>query len=154
MERLVQLLESKLQSKSGAEIDTAGTLQNKKIIGLYFSGHYCPPCRKFTPVLAEAYTKIRGDHDDFEIIFVSSDREEDQFKLYYEEMPWLALPYSRRGIKSSLCVLFGVKIVPTLVFLNEQGELLEAQGRRFVEDHAANPAEIRESLLSRKGTEP
>ena len=26
-----------------------------KIIGIYFSAHWCPPCRRFTPVLARIY---------------------------------------------------------------------------------------------------
>jgi thiol-disulfide isomerase/thioredoxin len=29
------------------------------VIGLYFSAHWCPPCRGFTPHLAETYDAIR-----------------------------------------------------------------------------------------------
>lgn len=153
MQQLVQLLGTKLQSKSETEIDTAKILQNKKVIGIYFSGHYCPPCRQFTPVLAEVYNKIKDKHDDFEIIFVSSDKTEDHFNLYYGFMPWLALPYSRRDIKTSLCDQFGVETIPTLVFLNGEGKLLETQGRSFVVEHAADPSLIRQTLVSCEGTE-
>ena len=31
-------------------------LADKKIIAFYFSAHWCPPCRLFTPVLAEFYS--------------------------------------------------------------------------------------------------
>jgi thiol-disulfide isomerase/thioredoxin len=31
------------------------TLQDRKIIAYYFSAHWCPPCRLFTPVLADFY---------------------------------------------------------------------------------------------------
>ena len=31
-------------------------LDGKKIIAFYFSAHWCPPCRLFTPVLAEFYS--------------------------------------------------------------------------------------------------
>ena len=52
-------------------------LAQKKIYGLYFSAHWCGPCRKFTPKLVEYYNKIVGEHPEFEIIFVSSDKSAD-----------------------------------------------------------------------------
>jgi len=53
---------------------------------LYFSAHWCPPCRKFTPVLSEAYTKLKAERDDFELVFVSSDRDQEGFDEYFGEM--------------------------------------------------------------------
>ncbi len=42
---------------------------------LYFSASWCPPCKMFTPLLAEWYTKKKKEGKvDFEIIFVSSDK--------------------------------------------------------------------------------
>ncbi|KAJ8977012.1 hypothetical protein NQ317_018383 [Molorchus minor] len=42
--------------------------------GFYFSANWCPPCRAFTPQLAETYRIIKKKEPGFEIIFVSSDR--------------------------------------------------------------------------------
>ncbi|KAI4455006.1 nucleoredoxin [Holotrichia oblita] len=51
--------------------------------GFYFSAHwvsvsltfsFCPPCKAFTPQLAEVYRLVRKREPTFEIIFVSSDR--------------------------------------------------------------------------------
>lgn len=42
--------------------------------GFYFSANWCPPCRAFTPQLADAYRRIRKKEPGFEIVFVSSDR--------------------------------------------------------------------------------
>jgi thiol-disulfide isomerase/thioredoxin len=47
--------------------DEAG-LENKKLIALYFSAHWCGPCRKFTPQLVEYYNKVAPQHPEFEII--------------------------------------------------------------------------------------
>ena len=58
---------------------------------VYFSAHWCPPCRGFTPKLAEWYVSMKAKRDDFEVVFVSSDRDEGSFNEYYHEMPWLAL---------------------------------------------------------------
>ncbi|OWZ21284.1 Nucleoredoxin [Phytophthora megakarya] len=131
------LLQNELLLKSGEVVSTTQALSSKKVIGLYFSGHYCPPCRKFTPLLDVVYSDIKeAGHDDFEIVFVSSDKEEAKFTEYYEEMPWIALPYARRDLKLELCEKFGVKTVPTLIFFNEKGEMVEREGRYFVQDHS------------------
>jgi len=37
--------------------------------------------------------------DKLEIVFISSDRSEDDWRGYFAEMPWLALPFSARAIK-------------------------------------------------------
>ncbi|XP_041378942.1 LOW QUALITY PROTEIN: nucleoredoxin-like [Gigantopelta aegis] len=103
--------------------------------GLYFSAHWCPPCRGFTPKLAEWYTKLTGAalKDKLEIIFVSSDRDEDAFDEYFDSMPWLSLPYNERDIKASLSKKFKVSGIPTLVFVNAKtGELIEKSGRSVV----------------------
>merc|ERR1712146_217445 len=72
-----------------------------KPIGLYFSAHWCPPCRGFTPKLAEWYSKNLKDKG-LEVVFVSSDRDESSFNSYFAEQPWLALDYSNRKEKEQL----------------------------------------------------
>ncbi|RLN37574.1 hypothetical protein BBJ28_00018337 [Nothophytophthora sp. Chile5] len=131
------LIQNELLTKSGEVVSTAQALAGKKVVGLYFSGHYCPPCRKFTPLLDVVYEDIKeAGHTDVEIVFVSSDKEEAKFTEYYEEMPWLALPYAKRDLKAELCEKFGVKFVPTLIFFNEKGEVVEREGRNFVTENS------------------
>ncbi|KAF1334788.1 Nucleoredoxin, partial [Globisporangium splendens] len=127
------LLENELVTKNDGVVPTSQALNGKKVIGLYFSGSYCPPCRKFTPLLEIVYDEVVEQKiDDFEIVLVSSDREEQKFAEYYAEMPWLALPYEKRQLKVDLCEKFGVKTVPTLIFFNEKGEVVEREGRNFI----------------------
>merc|ERR1712014_481173 len=84
-----------------------------KAIGLYFSAHWCPPCRGFTPKLAEFYNE--GLKDKMEIFFVSSDRDQKAFDEYFAEMPWQALPFEKRAEKSTLSDMFGVSGIPPLL---------------------------------------
>ena len=92
---LIETLAGKLQAAGGAEFD-ASALKGKRVL-FYFSAHWCPPCRGFTPVLAEWYKKFAADND-VEIIFVSSDRDQAGFDGYYGEMPWKALKLEKHQI--------------------------------------------------------
>jgi nucleoredoxin len=91
------------------------SISSSKVVGLYFSAHWCPPCRGFTPVLAEFYKKMQ---DKFEVVFVSSDKDEAQWAEYFGEMPWLALPFADRTKKDALSQKYGVHGIPTLVLID------------------------------------
>ena len=41
----------------------------------------CPPCRQFTPQLAKTYAKLTKDGKDFEVVFVSMDKNQAQFDV-------------------------------------------------------------------------
>ena len=56
----------------------------------------------FTPDLACAYKELIGLGKSFEIVFLSSDKSEDAFKEYFNEMPWVALPFTKRDLKTKL----------------------------------------------------
>ena len=44
-----------LLRKNGEVVNADEVLAEKKIIAYYFSAHWCPPCRNFTPILADFY---------------------------------------------------------------------------------------------------
>jgi len=100
-------------------------------IGLYFSAHWCPPCRGFTPKLAEYYNA--GLKEKMEIIFVSSDKSDEDFNGYFKDMPWLALPYAKRAEKDTLSEALGVAGIPSFCILNPDGTLVTSDGRSKVE---------------------
>merc|ERR1712005_34799 len=98
--------------KSGAETSLATIAAECDAVGIYFSAHWCPPCRGFTPKLAEIYNDMKAAGKKFEIVFASSDRDQTAFDEYYAEMPWLALPYSDRATKDALSKKFKVQGIP------------------------------------------
>ena len=128
---LSELLGPNLITKEG-ERSTDETLTGKNAIGLYFSAHWCPPCRGFTPKLAEWYTnayKAKG----LEIVFVSSDRDQAGFDSYFEDMPWTALPFSDRDRKNTLSKKFKVQGIPTFVIIGADGSVINTEGREAVQ---------------------
>merc|ERR1711871_887822 len=89
------------------ELSTADAMMGKTHVGIYFSAHWCPPCRGFTPKLAEWYTKdlkAKG----LEVVFVSADRDQKAFDEYYGEQPWLSIPYDCDDEKDALNSKFKV----------------------------------------------
>jgi len=107
-------------------------LQSADVVGLYFSAHWCGPCRGFTPQLAKLYNECKEKGKNFEIVFVSSDRNEEAFKEYFEEMPWCALSFKERTLKNNLSELYEVQGIPTLVLLTGKGELITKDGRAAI----------------------
>jgi len=129
---LVKLLGEKLKTKDGV-VSTANALKGKKAVAIYFSAHWCPPCRGFTPKLAEAYKGLVAMGKSFEVVFISSDHDEKAFESYYGEQPWLAQPYAKRKLKAALSKKYGVSGIPSLIILDgETGELITRDGRRAV----------------------
>jgi nucleoredoxin len=130
--------------KTHLEILDAATVQDKdgktfpfsslkgKVVGIYFSAHWCPPCRGFTPELVKQYEAIKAAGKDFEMVFVSSDKSDEGFKEYFGEMPWLALPYADRAAKNALSKCFGVSGIPSLVLLDTDFSVITKKGRGAV----------------------
>ena len=105
MSVLTDLLGEKIQGKDGDK-NVEELLGEENIVALYFSAHWCPPCRAFTPTLARWYNNFKktDNGSKLDIVFVSSDRDQAGFDEYYQDMPWLALPYSEREKKVSYSV--------------------------------------------------
>ncbi|KAH8056012.1 hypothetical protein JL722_7839 [Aureococcus anophagefferens] len=120
--------------RSGADTKpTSQVLGGKAVVGLYFSAHWCPPCRGFTPKLAALYEALVAAGESFEVVFVSSDRDDAQFDEYYGAHPWAAVPFANRDAKAALSRKFKVQGIPTFVLVDgETGELITADGRDVV----------------------
>merc|ERR1712224_225099 len=110
------------------EKPTKEVLADKDYVMVYFSAHWCPPCRGYTPQLTEAYTKSEKK-EKVAVVFVSSDRDQGAFDEYYGEMSFFALPFSKRDEKQKLSEKYDVKGIPTLVLLDGAGECKEGNIR-------------------------
>jgi nucleoredoxin len=113
-------------------------LERKKLIGLYFSAHWCGPCRKFTPELVAYYNRIVATHPEFEIVFVSNDRTGAAMETYMREthMPWPAVSYDKIKGKAELMKYAGSSI-PCLVVVDAQGKVVSDSfaGKQYVGPH-------------------
>jgi nucleoredoxin len=125
------LASATLLNGAGAEVSMQQAVEGKRALALYFSAHWCPPCRGFTPKLAEWYKKDLAAKG-LEVVFVSSDRDEESFKGYFAEQPWLALKYEDRKLKEKLSAALKVEGIPALVILDAELNVVNTDGRSAV----------------------
>ncbi|KAL5018726.1 hypothetical protein ScPMuIL_004448 [Solemya velum] len=132
MSAIVDLLGSEVESKDG-KVQVSSFCGAGKVVGLYFSAHWCPPCRGFTPQLVEFYNTVKAAGKEFEIVFISSDRDTKSFEGYFKEMPWKALPFDDREKKEELSEKYGVRGIPTFIILDgNTGDVITGDGRSNV----------------------
>jgi nucleoredoxin len=101
-----------------------------KIIGLYFSAGWCPPCRTFSPTLKEFREQNK---EDFEVVMISADRNLDEQLQYMQsaKMPWPALSAGSYEA-NNLYSIFEVRGIPTLIIISPNGQVISTNGRNEV----------------------
>ncbi|KAH7726472.1 Protein T20D4.7 [Aphelenchoides avenae] len=117
-----------LAKKDGSKVEAEEGLKGK-LVGLYFSAHWCGPCRWFTPNLKKFYDAVK-DSENFEIVFVSRDNSAEEMKAYMEEChgDWLHVPYDQE-VSSSLSEKYNESGgIPELVIFDEAGNNLRIDG--------------------------
>lgn len=97
-----------------------------KYTALYFSAHWCPPCRLFTPKLVNWYKNFQPQHPDFELVFVSADHDASAMEKYIKEagMPWPAVAYDKA--RSEIFMRHASEGIPYLVLIGPDGKALTA----------------------------
>ena len=100
-------------------------LEGKKYFLIYFSAHWCGPCRKFTPGLVNYYNEVAAKHPEFDLIFVSCDKSPFGMETYMREtsMPWPAIDYQKARQKDGIQKYAG-KGIPDLVLVDSSGKVL------------------------------
>lgn len=136
-----QSIQHDLVNADGREASPQNLGQSKYVL-IYFSAHWCPPCRKFTPKLVEFYNQPRGKG--FEVVFVSSDESQNDMLKYMKEasMPWAATRLNG-GASSYLKSKFSGKGIPCLVLLDENGEVLS---HSYVNGEYVGPSKVLNDL--------
>jgi len=140
MSEMLPMIVSGFDDEGKKEKMDVETLKNKEYFGLYFSAHWCPPCRAFTPKLSAWYEKFTKDRDDFELIFISADRDEASWKEYFETMSFKSLdlfgndaPAGAKSFKNFLNGKCEVNGIPHLAILSKDGDVLCKNARSKVE---------------------
>ena len=107
-----------------------------RIVGLYFTASWCPPCRRFSPKLVRLHEEAttRGSPPSgpsFEVVQVSWDEVGDDRRSYAREynMKWLTLPHTKefRALADELTLRYDVQSIPALVILEVSADGSDAR---------------------------
>ena len=126
----IELIPEKLNGKDG---EVKFSPKDTPFFGLYFSAHWCPPCRNFTPKLINFYEVANKTQKQIEIIFVTSDKSEAEFNEYFGSMPWLSIPFKDEAI-NNLKESFEIMGIPAFLVFNSEGKLIDDKARTTVEN--------------------
>ncbi|WAR02495.1 NXN-like protein [Mya arenaria] len=116
--------------QNGEKVSISSLCGKDRVIGIYVSAGWCPPCKGFTPKLIDLYNKVKSSDQGitFEVVFVSWDKDESSFTEYFSSMPWLALPFGNER-KAKLCKKYRVQGIPKLVLVDgETGQTITRDG--------------------------
>ena len=118
------VLDGNLVKLSGKSLKTFRDLKKPaKYYVFYYTASWCGPCHKFTPSLVEFYDKNKNDN--FEIVLITSDSDEDAMEDYAKEMkmPWPQLKLKKAaGFKKDF--KHGVTGIPSVIVCELDGKML------------------------------
>mmetsp|Transcript_237 Transcript_237/g.327 ORF Transcript_237/g.327 Transcript_237/m.327 type:complete len:316 (-) Transcript_237:120-1067(-) len=116
----------KLTNKAGGQVPNSEL--GGKVVALYFSAHWCPPCRGFTPKLKQFYEEVNGSGSNFQIVFVSSDKSEAEARDYFtnDHGDWLMVDSAQKG---PLSEKYGVRGIPSLIVIDSAGTSIAPDAR-------------------------
>eukprot|EP00727_Mastigamoeba_balamuthi_P007896 m51a1_g3727 putative rab11 -family small gtpase (443) ;mRNA; r:19740-22768 len=104
-----------------------------KYVGLFFAAQWCSPCQAFMPKLVGVYTRLLARQKPFEVVFVSSDRTESEYRQHRQDMPWLSISFDDHRRSKELAARFAVDELPLLVIVSPDGRASSRAGRLSVE---------------------
>ena len=125
----IEQIGAQLLTKDGLK-PTEEVLKGAKHVLAYFSAHWCPPCKAFTPALAGFYTQHK-EALSFEVVFFSLDHDAAAFESYYNDMPWTAVPYEA-STRNSFAAKHGGDGIPELVIFSPEGAVVTHKGVEMV----------------------
>jgi thiol-disulfide isomerase/thioredoxin len=124
-----QLLVTNNNTPNPSPVDLEDALAGTKLLLLYASAHWCGPCRKFTPQLANLYQQVQKNYPPYtlEVVFLSCDHDEAGFASYFSSMPWKAVPFDEEGgVREKILSWIKVTGIPRLVVVNAStGAIIE-----------------------------
>ena len=107
-------------------------LQDIKVLCYYIGSKWCQVCSKFAPLLLDFYQQINKDSKQLEIVYLSCDCIETDYKDCIESFPWLSIGFNKIEIKKIL-EENNITSMPTVLVAKKDGTIVKKNGRADVQ---------------------
>lgn len=111
-----------------------------KLLGLFFSSSWGSPCKIFGKELLNIYNEVNEGEKIFEIIEISFDKKEDEFKKGIAGKPWKFIPYNDPIIQQ-LTQKYEVLTIPKFFPIDKKGDILSDNARKELVEGGSNVCE-------------
>ncbi len=110
------------------------------LLGILFSAGWGSPCRIFYKDLINIYNQMNDGEKIFEIIQISFDAKEEDFKKAITGLPWKFLPLQFSG-KEELKKKYNVLTIPKFFPIDKTGKSLSDTGREDLLEYGVDICE-------------
>ena len=110
------------------------------LLGILFSAGWGSPCRIFYKDLINIYNQMNDGEKIFEIIQISFDAQEEDFKKAITGLPWKFLPLQFSG-KEELKKKYNVLTIPKFFPIDKTGKSLSDTGREDLLEYGVDICE-------------
>lgn len=91
----------------------------------------------FTVTLVKVYNELKAEDENFEIVMIPLDDDEESFNNELSGVPWFSLPFKDKKCEK-LVRYFELSTLPTLVIIGPDGKTLHPNVADAVEEHGTN----------------
>ncbi|KAD2803933.1 hypothetical protein E3N88_37310 [Mikania micrantha] len=109
----------------------------EKTLWLLFSANWSRPCKAFIPQLVQAYNTLKETGKEIEVIFVSFDRDENEYEEHIKGMPWLVVPFNLI-LQTFIGNAYKVNQIPLFIPLDVGTKLLSKDAVGLINDYGAD----------------
>ena len=120
---------------NGMSFNTNDVLENKKMIGIYFSKSNCNACKYVLDDIKSFNKHIKDNNDDVEMIFPNIDIREDIFLSNAKKVGIFHTEPTDYLTSDKLIKKYKMTHVPYLVFIDENGEVITNRGVVILRDN-------------------
>lgn len=86
-------------------------------------------------------------HGEVEAVYFSTDYDLGQFEDSYSTMPWLAIPFEENERVRALGAQWNVGKIPTVIVIDNQGNIIDGEGRDTITSAKGNFEAIKQRWL-------
>lgn len=130
LEALVNVLPGKpyadftLPTPDGTPMSLSQIVGKHKLVLLNFWASWCAPCHAYMPIVKQTYAQYKDKG--LEIVGISIDTDQDKWKqdIAAQGLAWPQV-CDLQGWQSPIARHYGVRQVPIMVFIDDQGRIVE-----------------------------